>query len=123
MMLEFKNKKTLKKAKITTFIFYTFFFILLVGCKQSSTDWAFHFVVWNEDIYEIDKSVIVDVEKEIGTVKKYIENEGNYKGVFSNFVPKGTKLYKIKDINVNEAIAVELDGYYIEARNQGKYGE
>lgn len=56
-------------------------------------------------------------------MKKYVENEGNYKGVFSNFVPKGTKLYKIKDINVNEAIAVELDGYYIEARNQGKYGE
>ncbi|QTD40251.1 hypothetical protein [Sporosarcina sp. Te-1] len=109
------------KYNVISFLLCIVIITLLTGCKQGSTDWAFYFVVWNEDIYEIDKTVIVDVADEIGTVKKHVVNEGNYSGVFSNLLPKGAKLYKIKEGNTDEAIAVELNGTFVEARNQGKY--
>ena len=114
----------LGKYNIVGFMLCTIIvFTLLSGCKQGSADWAFHFVVWNENIYKIDETVIVDVEEEIDTVEKNVENEGNYKGVFSNLLPKGAKLYKIKGENTDKAIAVELNGTFVEARNQGEYGK
>lgn len=117
------NKIKLKKSRITASLLYIIILTLLLGCNQSSQDWAFNFVVWNGDIYEIDESVTVDAENEIDTVEKYVEQEGNYTGVFSNFLPKGSKIYKIKEKNTDEVIAVEVNGIYVEARNQGKYGE
>lgn len=98
--------------------------LLLVGCKQqTNTDWAIHFVVWNENIYEIKKDKKVEVEKEIGSVEKHIEKEDNYEGTFSNLLIEGSKLYKIKGKNTNESIGVELEGEYVEAEYDGKYGE
>ncbi|REB06016.1 hypothetical protein DVB69_13850 [Sporosarcina sp. BI001-red] len=94
---------------------------LMSGCNQSSTDWAFSFVVWNGDIYKIDETTTVEKGEQIGVVRKYVENEGNYHGVISNLLPKGSKLYSIKGESTDDAIAVDLDGTIVKADNQGTY--
>lgn len=107
-------------------------FILVSGCsykqspssQESSADWAFPFVVWNEDIYEIQNEEVnkSEIEDEICEVKHYSDFEGIYSNGFSNEYAVGTKLYKIKGIDTAENIAIESEqGRYINAKNNGKY--
>lgn len=109
-----------------------FLLILVSGCsskvspnsQESSADWAFPFVVWNEDIYQIQNEEVnkSEIEDEIGEVKQYSDFEGIYSNGFSNKYLVGTKLYKIKGIDTAENIAIESEqGQYINAKNNGKY--
>lgn len=85
---------------------------------------SFNFVVWNEDIYEIQNEEVnkSEIEDEIGEVKQYSDYEGIYSNGFSNKYAVGTKLYKMKGIETGENIAIEAEqGRYIIAKNNGKY--
>ena len=66
---------------------------------------------------------MTDVDKEIGKVTKYSDEEGTYSGNFSNTYKKGTKYFRISGINIDEAIAIEEDGQYRKAYQVGKYGK
>lgn len=107
--------------------------MLLIGCgkqpnmlkSSSSADWAYSFLVWDNDTYEIlnETAGLEEIEKEIGEVKKYSDVEGTYGNGFSNKFKAGTKLYKIKDVSTSKYIAVQTEAdHYIKAKNRGKYG-
>ncbi|MFS0727656.1 hypothetical protein [Paenibacillus sp. 1P07SE] len=92
---------------------------------NSSADWAYSFVIWNDDIYEItDEKIDQDqIGKELGEIKQFSDTEGIYDNGFSNRYPPGTKLYSIKGVELSEYIAIRNeDDSYIKAIDQGKYG-
>ncbi|MEK5237489.1 hypothetical protein NST99_17525 [Paenibacillus sp. FSL L8-0470] len=87
-------------------------------------DWAYNFVVNDGKSYIISDN---QVEKEqigsiIGKVTSFSDKEGTYSGNFSNYYPKGTEYYNIKDLDKNEAIAIKInDGSFIKANYEGEY--
>lgn len=101
-------------------------FAILAGCSgindNSSADWAFSFVVWDDHIYQISDEFVPEVDKEIGEVTAYSDLEGSYSGNFSNVHEVGTKFYSITGIGTEEAIAIEeSDGNYRKALRTGEY--
>lgn len=107
-------------------------FTLILGCssqenrspRKSTADWAASFVVWNGDLYEIQSEEVDanEIEKAIGKVTHYSDYEGTYSDGFSNKYPVGTKLYKMKNIETSENIAIEIiEGQFIKAKDIGKY--
>lgn len=105
--------------------------LFITGCgtqdnpgSQSSADWAYNFVVWDDDMYEILNEEInqEEIDKEIGEVKQNSDFEGTYGNGFSNKYPVGTKLFKIKEVKTSEYIAIHTEeGIYIKAEDKGKY--
>lgn len=107
---------------------------LLGGCgtnnsqiaEMPSTDWNYYFVIWNNQMYVIktrekDIEQVNQVEEQIGTITHYsdVEGEAKYSSNFSNYFEEGTKLYKIKNIDTSEAIAIQSgDGTFIKAIKQ-----
>ncbi len=89
--------------------------------NNTLADWAYKFVVFNDFTYVISDENVTEIDREIGTVTKYSDDEGNYYGNFSNIYEKGTKYYSIKGISTKIAIAVEADGKYIKAFRKGEY--
>jgi len=107
--------------------------VLISGCSSpekpingSSADWAFNFVVWNNNLYELLKEDVTpkEIGNQVGEVKQYSDKEGTYSDGFSNEYPVGTKLYSINDVNSSDYIAVEVkEGIYRKAKNHGEYGK
>ncbi|MCK8486560.1 hypothetical protein M0651_05150 [Paenibacillus sp. MBLB2552] len=94
----------------------------LVSCSNSNQpniqSWAFNVVTWNHGVYKITNQTTTEIDKEIGAIKKYSTNESsNLRNLFSNKYKKGTKLFKIKNVETNEYIAVQddEDGVYYKA--------
>lgn len=87
-------------------------------------DWAYHFVVNDGKSYIISDNR-VDKEQTgsiIGKVTLFSDEEGTYSGNFSNYYPKGTEYYTIKDVDPNEAIAIKInEGLFIRANYEGEY--
>src|SRR5690606_7458761 len=81
------------------------FLVLLFFISSSAVvalSWAYPFVVWNGNVYEVlDESVLEDeIGKKIGKVKtKPNGMRGRYYGDASNAYPKGTKYFEIKGIS------------------------
>jgi hypothetical protein len=107
--------------------------VFISGCgsqgsavSNSSADWAYSFVIWNDDIYEIleEEANPEEIGEEIGEVKQYSDFEGIYSNGFSNKYPEGTKLYKVNGVKTSEYIAIKTgEEQYIKAKDNGKYGE
>lgn len=96
----------------------------LLLSDKSYANWAYDFVVWNDYIYKVSDVYVQEIEKEIGEVTYYSDDESSrHRGNFSNVYEKGTKYYSIKGIKTEEAIAIEdSNGQYIKATKEGKYG-
>lgn len=93
---------------------------LLVSCsvsnQSSSQSWAFDVVTWNHGVYKITNETVTEIEKQIGTIKKHSTREsGDLPNLFSNKYKKGTKLFKIKNVETNEYIAVQDNDVYYKA--------
>lgn len=117
----------MKLKRIAAFIILIIILANVTACgsgkNSSSADWASSFVVWDDYIYQISDEYVAEVDEEIGKVTKYSDDEGTYSGNFSNEYEKGTKLYSIKGISTDEAIAIEeADGKYRKAIRDGEYG-
>lgn len=96
--------------------------LLLVACSNSNPkslqSWAYDVVTWNNAVYKVTNEVTTEIESEIGTIKKHSTNESdNLPNLFSNKYPKGTKLFKIKDVKTSSYIAVLDNGIYYKANN------
>lgn len=78
-------------------------------------------LVYHGNIYVISDEYTTTVDKIIGHVTKYSNRAGTYYGNFSNTYKKGTKYYSIKDIDIEEAIAIEDNGKYRIAFYNGEY--
>lgn len=94
----------------------------LGSCSNSNQpniqSWAFNVVTWNHGVYRITNQTTTEIDKEIGTIKKYSTKESSdLPNLFSNKYKKGTKLFKIKNVETNEYIAVQDDddGVYYKA--------
>ncbi|CAG9619260.1 hypothetical protein [Sutcliffiella rhizosphaerae] len=84
--------------------------IFVFASPVYALDWAYSFVVWNGNVYEVTDVQISqnDLGPVIGEVKrKANDTNGNYYGDASNTYEKGTKYFEIKEIDSLEAIAVE----------------
>jgi hypothetical protein len=93
----------------------------LVSCSTSNQpnlqSWAFNVVTWNHGIYRITSETAAEIDKEIGTIKTHSTSESSdLPNLFSNKYKKGTRLFKIKNVETNKCIAVQDDDdgvYYI----------
>ncbi|MDR6723645.1 hypothetical protein J2W91_002107 [Paenibacillus amylolyticus] len=106
--------------------------IVISGCRAmddstgSISSWAYSFVVWNNHTYSITNETLTreEIDHDIGQVKHYSDKEGSYRDGFSNKYPVGTKLYKIKDVETTEYIAVEIqEDQFIKATNENLSGD
>ncbi|MFD4705989.1 hypothetical protein ACFWM3_14130 [Gottfriedia sp. NPDC058432] len=104
-------------------IFITFMALMILFLYPNNTlaKWAYKFVVFNDYTYVISDEYVTEIGREIGSVTKYADVEGNYYGNFSNVYERGTKYYSIKGVSTKKAIAVEADGKYIKAIRKGEY--
>ncbi|MFD0715711.1 hypothetical protein [Paenibacillus sp. GCM10027626] len=99
--------------------------LFLVACSNSNQEilqsWAFDVVTWNNGVYKVTNEVVTEVEGEIGTIKIHSTNESSdLPNLFSNKYKKGTKLFKIKNIETIDYIAIlDDDTYYKAERMEG----
>ncbi|WP_195724389.1 hypothetical protein [Paenibacillus monticola] len=104
-----------------------FLFLILINLTplhSVSADWTSRFVVYSNDIYEITDEPILPsvIDQKIGHVTRYSDEEGTYRGNFSNTFPKGTAYYSIQDKDPKEVIAIEtIQDTYLKAINKGHY--
>ncbi|MEK5396835.1 LPXTG cell wall anchor domain-containing protein [Paenibacillus nitricinens] len=99
--------------------------VALMPMRSMNADWAYSFVVYAGDIYEISDDELIpsnEIDKKIGQVKRYSDHEGTYSGNFSNTYPKGTPYYSIKNIDPKEIIAIKThEAEFVKAINKGQY--
>lgn len=99
--------------------------VALLPIGSVSADWAHSFVVYSGDSYKISEDELIptnDIDKRIGHVTKYSDEEGTYRGNFSNTYPKGTPYYSIKDTDPQDVIAIKTgEDTYVKAYNIGHY--
>lgn len=95
------------------------FLLTLPLSAAHALDWAFPFVVWKGNVYEVQDNLPLDEDKigeSIGKVNSTVNQlTGNYYMNASNVYPIGTKYYEIHDIPTSEAIAVQVDDEWLEA--------
>ena len=88
--------------------------LLLIITTHSSAQalsWAYLFVVWNGNVYEVTEEEVIEVDigKAIGEVKRKANDmTGSYYGDASNFYPTETKYYAINGESTESTIAVEV---------------
>lgn len=88
--------------------------VFLLFTTQQSThalSWAYPFVVWKGNVYEVTEEKVPESEigKVIGKVKwKANDMSGEYFGDASNMYTRGTKYYAINRISAKSAFAVEV---------------
>lgn len=94
--------------------------VVLAGCSANKDDSYPSAVVLENIQYglSVEKVTQDKIGNQLGTVKRIVhpmpkENEE------SNDAPVGSKLYEIKEVEPNEAIAVEIDGEYRKAYKEG----
>ncbi|MFC4809624.1 hypothetical protein [Paenibacillus sp. GCM10023250] len=105
--------------------------VFISGCSASgksvstsSADWAYSFVIWNDDLYEVleDEVRPEDIGEEIGKITQYSDAEGIYSNGFSNKFPEGTELYEIEGVEPSEYIAVKAgEQQYLKTKDHGAY--
>lgn len=99
-------------------------FMLSYMATGASADWASRFVVYDGGNYTVTDAEISTekIGEMIGKVTRYSDQEGTYRGNFSNTFAKGTPYYAIKGMSVHEQIAVKDPyGRYVAAVYSGKY--
>jgi hypothetical protein len=85
-------------------------FIFTNQWSVQALSWAYPFVVWKGNVYEVTDEKVSDIGDVIGKVKRSTSDmTGEYFGDASNMYPKGTKYYEIKGISPKIAIAVETE--------------
>lgn len=88
-----------------------FFLILLMTTSVHALSWAYPFVVWDGNVYEVSKEKVSeeDIGRNIGKVKtKPNDMTGGYYGDASNAYPIGTNYFEIKGKPTSIVIAVEV---------------
>ncbi|WP_274650762.1 hypothetical protein [Paenibacillus humicola] len=111
----------MKKAVVLAFLLL----LLAAGGGTASADWAFDFVVFNGSMYQttgefVDSAMIGPV---IGKVTSYSDQEGVYRGNFSNAFPAGTEYYQIAGTAAKAALAVKTgEDRFVKAVFTGPYG-
>ncbi|MEH7386411.1 hypothetical protein V7147_13540 [Bacillus sp. JJ1521] len=98
----------------------TIVFLLIHTNFAGALSWAIAFVVHDGKVYEVKEDILLN-QSELGNMigkveTKPDEQSGDYYGNASNYFEIGTRYFKIGDIPINEAIAVETEaGHFVKA--------
>lgn len=121
--------------RITFILFMVICVIIVSACSSNTTDnsnnndntitkenqqsFPYPLVKWNNHIYKITNESIDEIDKEIGEIEyQSLNEEEDTPDNYSNYYSKGTKLFSIKGVDTNDAIAVQLgEGNYIKVVN------
>ncbi|TCZ80196.1 hypothetical protein E0485_04930 [Paenibacillus albiflavus] len=105
--------------QLTTTLCILCSFLLISACSSSSNEsFAFQAMIrWDGKIYVGTDEKITNVERKIGSIMYYSSDENKSdKERSSNFYKKGTSIYQINSIDVEQALAVEVEsGVYVKA--------
>ena len=100
-------------------ILLTLLFTFMISSSVHSVSWAYVFVVWEGNVYEVkqDESIAdSEIGEVIGKVKtKSNDRTGSYYGDASNYYSKGTKYYEMKGVSTADAIAIKDGGQWVKA--------
>lgn len=102
-------------------LYCLFVMLLTIPATAFATSWAYIFVVWDGQTYEVTNDKVSAVGEQLGQVTSYSDMwpQG---GNFSNHYPEGTKYFEIEGISPSEAIAVKVGiGHYKKAEKRGEY--
>ena len=73
---------------------------------------------WNDTDYTITPNTEVaaeDIGEQINTVKKIVKKVPKENCEANSFIKVGSKLYRIKDENIRESIAIKINDKYMKA--------
>ncbi|MCE3202811.1 hypothetical protein [Paenibacillus sonchi] len=108
----------------------SFLFIILIACSNDNStvnpenalptetnkavlsSYPYPLVKWNNALYRVTTEENIDTDEPIGEILNHSNddtNKGSTPDNSSNFYSKGTKLWSIKDVDTDEAIAVEYE--------------
>lgn len=90
----------------------TLVFLLLAMAPVQALSWAYEFVSWDGNVYEVlDEPIKEDsIGKTIGEVKAEPDDmTGDFYGNASNAYPIGTKYFEIIGMSTDQEIAVEIE--------------
>lgn len=97
----------------------TFILFFLFASNAQALSWAYPFIVWKGNVYEVkleEKIEQSEIGKVIGKVKTVPDDmTGNYYGDASNYFSVGSKYYSIEGIETSKEIAIKNDGDYVRA--------
>ena len=97
---------------------------LLIGAHAQALSWAYAFVTWDGNIYEVKEDQILNasqVGEVIGEVERVADDmTGEYYGNASNYYETGTKYYEITGTPKDVAIAVQVGNNWVQANFAGK---
>ena len=98
----------------------TILVLLMHSISAHALSWAYFFVVHDGKVYEVKEELVLkrtELGKTIGKVEtKADEYSGDYYGNASNYYEIDTRYFKIQDVPITEAIAVETEeGLYVKA--------
>ncbi|MFZ5639136.1 MAG: hypothetical protein ACOY4Q_00335 [Bacillota bacterium] len=124
------------KIKIRTLLLVFILTITLTGCStpksretilpkpKETITFPSYFIAWNDIIYGLTNDIVPadKISTTIGEVKRFVspkpEKNGDAGTILpesKNVIPVGSKLYLIKGIRKDEAIAVEIWGEFRKA--------
>jgi hypothetical protein len=105
-----------------------FVIIILSGCEKQNTyhaitdtssSWAYELVVFQNQVFTGSAEKIAPdmIQEQIGKIENFSTTEMDHlPNNFSNHYIKGTKLFKIKDIDISDSIAIQVsDTEYFKA--------
>lgn len=78
----------------------------------SSASWAFAAVTWSHRIYRVTNTRVSSIGEQIGSITQYSEDEATPEfGTFSNTYHVGTKLFRIRGVDVNQALVIQTGSH------------
>lgn len=97
----------------------SFIFLLIISPSVQALSWAYPFVVWKGNVYEVKQEDFIkelDIGEIIGQVKtKPDEMTGRYYGNASNYYETGTEYYEIKGVSTDNALALKDGNQWVRA--------
>lgn len=90
-----------------------FFFFVITRCGVGvSADYPLA-AIWHDTTYHVSVEQLMEDEvgRYIGRIQKLVSKMPTKNGE-ANVYPPGSRIYAIKGISTNEAIAIEIDGQY-----------
>ena len=98
---------------------FSFLFLLIISPSVQALSWAYPFVVWKGNVYEVKQEDFIkeqEIGKIVGQVKtKPDEMTGRYYGNASNYYETGTNYYEIKGISTDYALALKDGNQWVRA--------
>jgi len=96
--------------------------LIMAGCSYAEASNSPLYpaaVAWNYIVYglSVDTVSAEHIGKEIGQVSRYTTSFPEKNGD-CNSAPAGSKLYSIRGVSVDDAIAIDVDGKFYKARRE-----